>query len=83
MQAAAGFIGEQHRRVREPAAHVVKEPAQHQVQAVQHRYPPRPWPRGAGALTEPDMQLAERTPAEVHVRAVQQSRLLRPQPSVI
>ena len=80
---APALIAEQRRRSREPGAHVIGEPAQDQVQPVQHRHPPWPRPRRLGALAEPDMDLAERAPAEVQVPQLQRCRLLRPQARVI
>ncbi|SFK55466.1 hypothetical protein SAMN05216275_12852 [Streptosporangium canum] len=83
MQAAAGLVGEQHRRVGELAAYIVQEPAQHQVQVVEHRHPAGPGPGGAGAFAEADMELAERAPAEVHIGLIQQRAFLRAQTGVI
>jgi hypothetical protein len=80
---AAALVAEQRRAVTEPGTDLLQIPPQDQVQAVQHRHPPRPRARCPGTLAEPDMQLAERPPAEVHVGPVQRSGLLRPQPSQI
>ena len=83
MQWAAGLVGEQHRRVRELRAHIGQEPAQQNVQPVQHRHPPRPGTGHVGGLAELHVQLAERPTPEMHVRNLQQRRLFRPQASVI
>ena len=82
VQRTTGLVGEQHRRVRELRTNI-GEPAQHQVQPVDHRHPPRPRPRRMRCLAEPHMQLAERTPPEMNVGDLQQCSLLRPQPAVI
>src|SRR5690348_16177718 len=63
---AAALVAEQRRAVTEPGTDLLQIP-QAQVQAIQHRYPPRPRARCPGTLAEPDMQLAERPPVEVHV----------------
>ena len=83
VQPPAGLISEQHRRVREPRPHIAQEPLQQHVQAIEHRHPPRPRPRRPGSLAEPHMQLAERPPAEMQIRAVEHRRLIGAQPSVI
>ena len=82
-QLPAGLVAEQRSRAGEPAMNVIEEPAQLQVQAVQHRHPPRPGPRRARRLAEPHMQLPERAAAEVNVRDVQQDGLLAADPGVI
>ena len=80
---AAALVAEQRRAVTEPGTDFLQIPPQDQVQAIQHRHPPRPRAGCPGTLAEPDMQLAERPPAEVHVGPVQRSGLLRPQPGQI
>ena len=80
---AAALVAEQRPAVTEPGTDLLQIPPQDQVQAIQHRYPPRPRARCPGTLAEPDMQLAERAPAEVHVGPVQRSGLLRTQPGQI
>jgi hypothetical protein len=83
VQPAAALIAKQRRRSRKPGTHIIGEPAQDQVQPVQHRHPPRPRPRGLGALAEPHVDLAERPPPEMQIPQLQRRRLLRPQARVI
>src|SRR6266516_2758660 len=80
---AAAFVAEQRRAVAEPGADLIQIPPQDQVQAIQHRHPPRPRTGCPRSLAEPDMQLAERAPAKMHVGPVHGGGLLRAQPAQI
>ena len=80
---ATALVTEQGPPIAHPRADLIQVPAQDQVQAVQHRHPPRPRPGGLGTLAEPHMQLPERPAAEMDIRPVQHGRLIGAQPGQI
>src|ERR1035441_2652891 len=65
VDSAAAFVAEQRRALTEPGTDLIEIPPQDQVQAIQHRHPPRPRAGRPGSFAEPDMQLAKRAPAEM------------------
>lgn len=83
VQRPAALIAKQHRRLGQLRPHIAQIPAQDQIQAVQHRHPPRPRPRRSGAFAEADVHLPERATSKVDVGDVEQRCFLRAQPDVI
>ena len=61
---------------------IVEIPAQHQVELIQHRHPPRSRARPASALAEPNVDLAERPPIKMQIGPLQRRRLISTQPAV-
>src|SRR6202042_3189246 len=75
---AGALIAEQGWAAAHPGPDLVEIPAQDQVEPVQHRPPPGPRPGRLRALAEPDVQLPERTTAEMNVAPVHHRRLVSP-----
>jgi hypothetical protein len=80
---AAPFVTKKRLGRRHFRPDVVDEPAQHQVQLVEHRDPAWPGARAAGAFAEADVDLPEGAPAEMQVDELQRGGLVCSQPGVI
>ena len=83
MDRPAALITEQGLRIAQPGTHIINEPAQDQIEMIQHRHPPGPRPRPPGTLAETDMNLAKRPPPEMQIGQLQRSCLIGTQATVI
>lgn len=83
VQLAPGFVGKEHRGLREPPTDVVQIPPQHQIESIEHRHPAWPRPRSMRPLAEAHVQFSERPAVEMRVPEIKPGHLVRPQPGMI